>query len=211
MAQWSIKGKYIEACNCAVGCPCNTTGFPTDGKCEATVAFRVDEGKRDAVNLAGAKVAMAVKWPGAIHEGNGKMAVFVDAKPDQRDALMSILTAKDGGMPWELLATTISDIKGPFFETVDFDPQGTSSKLKVGNKINVELNGLKNPVTGEPNEAHMVLATGFIWKDGNISVSGVNKADADGVKFDHAGHSAFYAEIDWSNAAATGKVAGTKF
>ena len=78
MARWSIKGKYIEACNCAVGCPCTTTGFPTDGTCEANIAFRVDQGQRDGVSLTGAKVAIAVKWPGAIHEGNGKMAVFLD-------------------------------------------------------------------------------------------------------------------------------------
>ncbi len=211
MAKWRIKGKYIEACNCAVGCPCNTTGFPTHGNCEANVAFRVDEGQRDGVNLAGAKVAVAVQWPGAIHEGNGKMAVFVDAKPDQRAALLSILTAQDGGMPWEILATTIKDIKGPFFETVEFDAKGTSSRLRVGNKINVQLKGLTNPVTGEPNEAHMVLPTGFIWKDGNISVSAANKADADGVKFDHSGNSAFSADIEWSNSVAAGKVAGTKF
>jgi hypothetical protein len=211
MAKWQIKGKYVEACNCAVGCPCNTTGFPTKGKCEANIAFHVEQGNRDGVNLAGAKVAVAVMWPGAIHEGNGKMAVFVDAKPEQRDALISILTAKDGGMPWEILATTIKDIKGPFFETVEFDAKGTATKVKVGNKLDMQLKGLTNPVTGEPNEAHMVIPTGFIWKDGNISQSAANKADADGVRFDHAGNSAFYAEIDWSNAAPAGKTAGTRF
>ena len=104
-------------------------------------------------------------------------------------------------MPWEILATTISDIKGPFFEKIDFDPKGTSSTAKVGNKIDVQLKALTNPVTGETNEAHMVLPTGFIWRDGNIAISGVNRSDVDGVKFDHAGHSAFADDIDWSNAA----------
>ncbi len=208
MAKWSIKGRYVEACNCAVGCPCNTTGFPTRGKCEATIAFRVDQGHRDGVDLAGAKVAAGVQWPGAIHQGNGRMALFIDAKPEQRDALFSILRGKDGGLPWEILATTISDIQGPFHETVDLDIKGTSSKLKVGNKIDVQLKGLTNPVTGEPHEAHMVLKGGFVWKDGNICSTSANQADAGGVKFDHAGNSAFYAEINWSNEQRAVKGAG---
>ena len=208
MAKWSIKGRYVEACNCAVGCPCNTTGFPTHGNCEATVAFRVDQGQRDEVDLAGAKVVAGVQWPKAIHDGNGKMAVFIDAKPEQRDALVSILTGKDGGLPWEILATTISDIKGPFYETIDFDIKGTSSKLKVGNKIDVQLKGLTNPVTGEPHEAHMIVNGGFIWTDGNICTTSANKAEADGVKFDHKGNSAFYADINWSNAQSAPKGAG---
>ncbi len=211
MAKWSIKGRYVEACNCAVGCPCNTTGFPTHGTCEGAIGFSVDQGQRDGVSLAGAKVAMAAKWPRAIHEGNGKIAVFIDAKPEQRDALVSILTGKDGGLPWEILATTISDIRGPFYETVEFDVKGTGSKLKVGNKIDVQLKGLTSPVTGAAHEAHMTVKDGFVWTDGNICTTSANKAEADGLKFDHAGNSAFYAEIDWSNAAPTGKVAGGKF
>src|SRR5919108_4246776 len=125
MADWRIKGRYYEACNCAHGCPCNFNGFPTHGKCEATVAFAVDEGERDGVDLAGVKVGTAVMWPRAIHDGNGKMAVFIDAASDeQREAIVKIITAEDGGMPWEILATTISDIRGPFFERIEIEDNG---------------------------------------------------------------------------------------
>jgi hypothetical protein len=203
MAEWRIKGRYIEACNCAVGCTCNTTGFPTHGKCEANVAFVVDEGRRDGVDLSGAKVVASVQWPGAIHEGNGKMAVFIDAKEEQRNPLIAILTAQDGGLPWEILATTIKDISGPYFERIDFKPDGERSTLRVGDKVDVALKGLTNPVTGERTEARTVIPDGFIWKDGLICTSSTNRAKAGAVGFDHKGNSAYYAEIEWSNVKAS--------
>ena len=122
---WQMKAKYYEACNCELGCPCNMSGFPSHGKCEGSVAFQVVSGDREGVDLTGAKVAAAVKWPGAIHEGNGSMALFVDCTEVQRDALLPILTAQDPGLPWEILSATVTDIHGPFFETIEIVDNGS--------------------------------------------------------------------------------------
>lgn len=196
---WRIKAKYYEACNCAYGCPCNMNGFPTHGFCEGTVTFHVTEGERDGVDLAGAKVAAAVKWPGAIHEGNGNLAVFVDGTDAQREALVPILTAQDPGLPWEILAATVSEIHGPFFETIDIVDNGSDSTVKVGDKFDLRMQSFTNPVTGEKHEAHMVLPDGFIFQDGRIGTTSVLKVDADGVTFDHGGNNAYYAEVEWSS------------
>lgn len=196
---WQMKAKYYEACNCAYGCPCNMNGFPTHGKCEGSVAFQVTSGERDGVSLAGAKVAAAVKWPGAIHEGNGAMAVFIDGNKAQQDALVAILTAQDPGLPWEILASTVSEIHGPFFETIDIKDNGTDSHVRVGDRFEIQMESFTNPVTGDPHEAHMVLPDGFIFQDGKICTTSVNRANADGVKYDHAGNNAYYAEVSWSS------------
>src|SRR5439155_1551578 len=95
----------------------NMSGFPSHGKCEGSVAFQVLEGDREGVNLAGAKVAAGVKWPGAIHEGNGSMALFVDCSDEQRDALLPILTAQDPGLPWEILTATTTAAETPRLDT----------------------------------------------------------------------------------------------
>lgn len=196
---WQIRAKYYEACNCELGCPCNMSGFPSHGKCEGSVAFRVVEGDRDGVDLTGAKVAAAVKWPGAIHEGNGSMALFVDCSEVQRDALLGILTAQDPGLPWEVLTATISDVHGPFFETVEIEDNGTDSRVRVGDKFHVQLQSFKDPVSGDPHEVHMVLPQGFIFQDGYICTSAANQVDADGVTYDHAGKNAYYSEVQWSS------------
>lgn len=196
---WKMKAKYYEACNCALGCPCNMNGFPTDGTCEGSIAFQVIEGEREGVDLAGAKVAGAVKWPGAIHEGNGVMVVFIDATEKQQQALLPILMAQDPGLPWEILAATVSEIHGPFFETIDIKDNGTDSSVRVGNKFEVLMESFTDPVSGDRHEARMVLPTGFIFTDGQICTTTVNRLNADGVSFDHAGRNAYYADVEWSS------------
>jgi hypothetical protein len=196
---WQMRAKYYEACNCELGCPCNMSGFPSHGKCEGSVAFQVIEGDRDGVDLTGAKVAAAIKWPGAIHEGNGSMALFLDCTDEQRDALLPVLTAQDPGLPWEILAATVTDIHGPFFETIEIDDRGTESRVRVGDKYHVQLQSFTDPVSGDPHEVHMVLPHGFIFKDGFICTSATNRADADGVTYDHAGKNAYYSEVEWSS------------
>lgn len=196
---WRMKAKYYEACNCELGCPCNMSGFPSHGKCEGSVAFQVTEGERDGVDLTGAKVAAAVKWPGAIHEGNGAMALFVDCADSQRDDLLAILTAQDPGLPWEILTATVTSIHGPFFETIDIQDNGTDSHVRVGDKYDVRLETFKDPVSGDAHEVHMVLPNGFIFKDGYICTSSTNHVDADGVAYDHPGKNAYYSEVEWSS------------
>jgi hypothetical protein len=196
---WHINAKYFEACNCELGCPCNMSGFPSHGNCEGVVGVQVTSGERDGVDLSGAKFVGAVKWPGAIHEGNGTMVLFVDAPDQQRDALMPILTAEDPGLPWEILVATVSTIHGPFFEPVDITDNKTDSVVKVGDKLEVRFESFKDPVSGEPHEAHMVLPNGFIFKDGLIGTTSVNRLNADGVTFDHAGKNAYYSEVQWSS------------
>jgi hypothetical protein len=196
---WKMRAKYYEACNCELGCPCNMSGFPSHGKCEGSVAFQVLEGSREGVDLTGVKVAAGVKWPGAIHEGNGSMALFVDCSDEQRDALLPILTAQDPGLPWEILTATISDMHGPFFETVEINDNGTESSVRVGDKFNVQMQTFKDPVSGEAHEVHMVLPTGFIFQDGYICTTSTNTVNADGVSYDHAGKNAYYSEVEWSS------------
>jgi hypothetical protein len=174
-------------------------GFPTHGKCEGSIVFDVIEGERDGVDLAGAKVAGSVKWPGAIHEGNGTMAVFIDGNEPQQKALVSILTAEDPGLPWEILAATVSEIHGPFFEQIEIEDNGNDSHVQVGSKFEINMESFTNPVTGDKHEAHLVLPGGFIFQDGRIGTTSVNMVDVDGVTFDHAGNNAYYAEVNWSS------------
>jgi len=207
---WRIKARYYEACNCAYGCPCNMSGFPTHGFCEGSIAFEVLEGDRDGVDLAGAKVAGAAKWPGAIHEGKGTLVAFIDASEEQAQALAPILMAEDPGLPWEILATTFTDLHGPFFEKIEITADGSDSHIKVGDKFEVKLESFTNPVTGEKHNPHMVLKDGFIFQDGHIGTTSVNKVNHDGVEYEHPGNNSYYAEVEWSseNRLAPGEGAG---
>ena len=43
--RWELQVDYVETCNCAFACPCNFSGYPTDGFCEALVAYHVKKGR----------------------------------------------------------------------------------------------------------------------------------------------------------------------
>jgi hypothetical protein len=56
IADWRIRGEYMEACNCSFLCPCigtNLEARPTEGDCKAAISMRIDEGEKDGVRLGG--------------------------------------------------------------------------------------------------------------------------------------------------------------
>jgi hypothetical protein len=95
--EWRIKGTEVCNCNCAYGCPCQFNALPTQGNCEGLLGFEIEEGFFGAVRLDGLRAVMLVKYPGAIHEGNGTMQLVIDdrATPEQRNALVKILSGEE--------------------------------------------------------------------------------------------------------------------
>src|SRR5262245_55602553 len=78
---WRMKGQYIKNCNCVATCPCDTTGFPYPEKgCQGMAGMHVVEGSFGNVKLDGLSWVVTYSWPGALHEGNGTVQPFVDAK-----------------------------------------------------------------------------------------------------------------------------------
>ena len=140
-----------------------------------------------------------MKWPGAIHEGNGVAAIFLDGTDEQREALVAILTGEDPGLPWEILAATISEIHGPFSVPIEITDDGTDSHVRAGDMLEIKMESFTNPVSGEKHEVHMLLPDGLIFTDGKIATTSVHKLDADGATFDHAGNNAYYSVVVWSS------------
>ena len=61
---WSLRGEYMESCNCDYLCPCiytNPQGPVTHDHCTALMAFRIDEGKSGATRLDGLKFAFVIR------------------------------------------------------------------------------------------------------------------------------------------------------
>jgi hypothetical protein len=196
---WRISANYYEAGSCAYGFPCTMSGFPTHGFCEGVLVFDVTDGERDGVDLTEARAAAAVTWPGAVHEGNGDLVLFIDGTTGQQHALVAIVTAEDPGLPWELLAATIGTFHRPFFEPIHIEGRESDSRIQVGDMLTVQMESFKNPVTGEKHDPHLVLEDGFFFQDAHIGTTSELWLDADGVSFDHAGSNAYYSQVEWSS------------
>ena len=156
------------------------------------------------MDLAGAKVVLALKWPKAIHEGDGAAAAAVSidgsASEQQVQGLATILTAQAGGMPWEILATTLSSLDGPIMKPIYMDVNGRNSGFSIDGILEAKLTPLINPVTGDENEVHIVFPSGgLIWNDDDSATASTMKVDYGAVKFDHTGMSGIFAPVEWTN------------
>ena len=199
---YKVKGVFLESCNCDSGFNCNFGGFPDHGSCEAVVGIQIDEGNIGDTDLSGMKLVLVVKWPKAIHEGDGAAAIYIDesASEEQVGGIATILTGQAGGMPWEVLATTLSSLDGPHMKSIKMDVNGRNSGFSIDGICEVKFTPLLNPVTGDENEVHIVFpGGGMIWDDGDNAKTSVMNVDTGAIKFDHSGQSAIFAPVEWTN------------
>jgi len=103
-----IAGTYLEACNCEAICPCRRVdgtpgGRSTYGVCMGALSWRIEEGGTDAVDLAGLRTAMALRYSDDEPRSPWTFVLYVDREGDagQREALESIFLGRLGGTPQE--------------------------------------------------------------------------------------------------------------
>ncbi len=166
--QWTLKGRQFVHCNCSYGCPCQFNARPTHDNCRAVLGIEIEEGHHGATRLDGLRVAGMFAWPGAIHEGRGEAAVVIDerATPEQRDALIRIVTGQDtepGATYFNVFAATFETVHDPIFAPIEFevDVEARTARLVVPDLIEARGAPILNPVTGLEHRARIDLPQGF--------------------------------------------------
>src|ERR671931_132956 len=96
---YQLQGTLLEACTCDVLCPCWIGEDPDGGTCQSIMAYHLDGGTIDGVNVSGLTLAAVVFIPGNVLAGNWKQAVFVDdrASEEQEQALLAAFGGVLGG------------------------------------------------------------------------------------------------------------------
>lgn len=198
---WNMKADYVEACNCDYGCPCNFSGFPTGGFCNALVLYHIREGTYgQETRLDGLDAIYAASWPKAIHEGNGTLQLFITKKVNnqQRKTLVNIMSGQAKGEgPFALFAATMKYILDPQFVDIVATVDGKKSSFSVPGVLNVETEGFTNPVTGEEQDTKLQLPKGFIWKLAEAAKSKLMHITTPNLNFDHSGKNVFYSVVDF--------------
>jgi hypothetical protein len=143
---YHLEGRLLEVCNCNVLCPCWIGEDPDNGTCDTIVAWRVDKGAVDGVDVSGTTIAAVAHVPGNILLGNWTAAIFVDdtASKAQEDALLKVYTGQAGGPVAELaklIGTVVSIERAPIQFTVN-DGKGI---LKIGTDYYAELEPYRHP------------------------------------------------------------------
>ena len=168
MTPWEIHALEVSNCNCAYGCPCQFNALPTTGTCEAAVGMTIQKGHYGDVSLDGLNVAMTVKWPGPIHEGNGEKQIIIDerASGEQRTALEAIISGQDtedmATIFWVINAMTTTNHETLYKPiTVEGDMEARKGRVLVGDVFELEAEPIRNPVTGAEHRARIDIPHGF--------------------------------------------------
>ena len=197
MAGWGLNGNVLIACNCDWGCPCNFNARPSHGHCEGGWIWAIEKGHVDDVRLDGLAIAMFADWPGAIHEGGGRAAAYIDerANASQRAALVRVLRGELGG-PWGLFIKTY-ELGEPDPARFELSLAGHASRATIADVAELELQTIRNPVTQAEVHPEMVLPEGLVVKQGSLAASKVFRVQG-GVQYDHSGQYAAFGPFAYS-------------
>jgi hypothetical protein len=187
MIEWEVHGLEFGNCNCSYGCPCQFNALPTHGHCRAIGFFRIDEGHFGEARLDGLNMAIAVSWPGPVHEGGGTMQPIIDRRADdaQRNGLLSILTGKETDPMttfWAVYSAMCDTILEPIHTAISIDLNMTARRAhcKAEGVATGRGEPILNPVTGAEHRVGIVLPNGFEYGQNEVgrgwssSTSGVS-------------------------------------
>jgi hypothetical protein len=129
---WKISGSYFEACNCDLACPCVFLSPPTSGDCTVLLAWHIDQGRFEQIDLDGLNAVLAVH-----------SALYVDerANQSQQDALTQIFSGQAGGH-LAGLAPFIGEVLGVKAAPIEYRSEGKRRSLRLGDVAAAEIEGL---------------------------------------------------------------------
>ncbi|WP_136418566.1 DUF1326 domain-containing protein [Herbaspirillum sp. ST 5-3] len=204
MSTWKMKGEYLKNCNCLATCPCDTEGFPSPHKyCEGIVGMHITEGNFGDVRLDGLYWAGIAHWPGALHEGNGRLQPLIDerANEEQRAAMLEILSGKNGGPLFEILAAVCPTVYPPQFVpfTWEFDKDGRHARLTAGKLLKASSEPLTVPATGEQQRVRVVMPDGFEYREMEVARSTELEASGE-ISFSYKNTHSSLAQVEHTQA-----------
>ncbi len=138
---YEIEGRLLEVCTCNVLCPCWVGEDPDFKTCDTTIAWGIEKGTVDGVNVDGLTMAVSAHIPkNILIPKSWKAVVFVDerATKDQEDALLRLFTGQLGGGVADL-AGLIGEVVAVERVPINFTVEGGKGRLKIGSLVEAEM------------------------------------------------------------------------
>jgi hypothetical protein len=130
---YQLEGRLLEVCDCNVLCPCWIGEDADNGTCDTVLAYHIDNGKIDGIDVSGLTIGLLAHIPGNILQGNWRMAVFVDdkASPQQQEAMLNAWTGKLGG-PLADMAKLVGEVVAVERAPISFNVEAGEGRLRIG-------------------------------------------------------------------------------
>jgi len=187
-----LEGQLLEVCTCKTLCPCWVGEDPDSGTCDGTLAWKIETGSVDGIDVSGLTICVLAHIPGNILQGNWRAVVYVDdrATPEQKQALLDVWTGKQGGPVADLvqLVGEVVAVKDATFKAEVQEGQGT---LIVGDEIHAEMVPFRG-ANDKPTTLHDTIFTTIPGSPAYVSKSPKYRAKSNelGLDIDLTGHNA---------------------
>lgn len=138
---YEIEGRLLEVCTCNVLCPCWIGEDPDGGTCDSALAWHIDGGSIEGVDVTGRTVALSVHIPGnVLTPASWKAAVFVDegATDAQQAQLLKVFTGQLGGAIADL-AGLIGEVVSVERVPITFTVDGGKGRLSIGSVADADV------------------------------------------------------------------------
>ena len=145
---YNLEGRLLEVCDCNVLCPCWIGELPDNGTCQSALAYHIDKGSIDGVDVSGLTFAGAAFIPGRTLDGNIRVVRYVDdrATPEQEAALLAAFRGERGGPLGDLakLYIEVDARRAP----ITFEVAKGKGTFRIGQSVEAEMEPYRGP-TGE--------------------------------------------------------------
>ena len=133
---YEIEGRLLEVCTCNVLCPCWVGEDPDYKTCDTAIAWGIEKGSIEGVNVDGLTMAVSAHIPkNILIPKSWKAVVFVDerATAEQEGVLLKLFTGQLGGAIADL-AGLIGEVVAVERAPISFTVDGGKGKLKIGTR-----------------------------------------------------------------------------
>lgn len=147
---YHLKGELLEVCDCNTLCPCWIGENPDNGTCQSSLAYRIEGGEIDGIDVSGLLYGVAVFIPGNVLAGQWRAIRYVDdrATPDQEAALLKAFRGELGG-PLAQLAGLVGEEIAARRAPMTFTVEKGAGTLRIGDAVEAVMEPYRGP-TGEP-------------------------------------------------------------
>jgi hypothetical protein len=138
--RYHIEGRLLEVCTCNTLCPCWVGEDPDGGTCDSALAWRIDTGMIEGVDVSGRTLALSVHIPGNVLQGNWQAVVYVDDQTtdEQQAAMLKVFTGQLGGAIADL-AGLIGEVIAVERAPITFTVEEGEGMLMIGETVAAEL------------------------------------------------------------------------
>jgi hypothetical protein len=157
---YNLDGFMLEVCDCNVLCPCWVGEDPDNGSCQGTLAWHIERGTIDGIDVSGRTYAALAFLPGNALHGNWRVVGVIDdgASDEQVDVILRAFGGALGG-PLADMAPLVGEVVAIERAPIVTNVVEGSGTLRIGAFVEAEMEAYRGPFGKSTNLQETAFST----------------------------------------------------